>query len=289
MVDRDYPDYTKIFRHAEIRVHGLTIENLVVDQQFAQHVSSEKAWLYWLKSGAAYLVTELNKQQPQLIKAGTIVAVEGVGHEWRGAGEVGGASCAVEIFAGSIDKRAAILQRLPGGVIVIPPETPEYSTNIQTLVSMMEQQHVMHKDDNGVCRKLSEIILIMLINYARQISIRDDLLGDKFTHDEYILRAMSVFFVDPKKKWTVSLLADEAGISRAALFERFQRAFGDSPMRIINQVRLQLASEMLVNTNAPLAAVASEVGFGSAPAFVRAFTKRFHVTPGQWRARKTDS
>lgn len=286
MIDRQYPDYTKIFRHAEIRVHGLAMENFQFKEAFSLPVTADKAWLYWLKKGKAWLITEQNKSAPQLIEAGTIVGVEGISHQWKSvdlASHSIGEDNNVEIYAGSIDKRAAILQRLPAGLISIPPKTPKYSAQIQTLLSMIEQHQAFRHADDGVCRKLSEVILILLINYARNISIRDDLLGEQLTHDEYILRAMSAFFMEPSKKWTVTLLANEAGISRAALFERFHRAFGGSPMKIINQVRLQLAAEMLVNTKAPLADVASEVGFGSAPAFVRAFVKQFSITPGQWR------
>jgi AraC-like DNA-binding protein len=78
-------------------------------------------------------------------------------------------------------------------------------------------------------------------------------------------------------------LAQAAGLSRAAFFERFTRAFGEPPLRTINRLRLQQASEMLLGTSASLSDIAAQIGFGSAAAFLRAFKRQFDKTPGEWR------
>jgi len=65
--------------------------------------------------------------------------------------------------------------------------------------------------------------------------------------------------------------ADEVGISRAVLAERFRQP----PLAYPTRWRLQLSAQMLRATSQSVAQIASKVGYDSEPAFYRAFKRIF--------------
>jgi AraC-like DNA-binding protein len=83
--------------------------------------------------------------------------------------------------------------------------------------------------------------------------------------------------------WTIADLADEVGISRSALVERFTRYLSEPPMTYLTRWRLQLAARSLESTSRGVAEIAASVGYESEAAFSRAFKRDFGKAPGQYR------
>ena len=83
--------------------------------------------------------------------------------------------------------------------------------------------------------------------------------------------------------WTIAALAEQVGISRSALVERFSRYLSEPPMTYLTRWRLHQAAESLRKTSRGLAELASEVGYESEAAFNRAFKKEFGKSPGRYR------
>lgn len=65
-----------------------------------------------------------------------------------------------------------------------------------------------------------------------------------------------------------------ANMTRFNLIKAFKQAFGVSPYRYLNQVRVDHARHMLALTDQPMHIIAAAVGFGSVSSLTRAF-KRF--------------
>jgi transcriptional regulator GlxA family with amidase domain len=84
--------------------------------------------------------------------------------------------------------------------------------------------------------------------------------------------------------WTIADLADEVGISRSALVERFTRYLSEPPMTYLTRWRLQLAAQSLKKTSRGLADIATDVGYESEAAFSRAFKREFGQPPGRYRS-----
>jgi AraC-like DNA-binding protein len=84
--------------------------------------------------------------------------------------------------------------------------------------------------------------------------------------------------------WTIADLADEVGISRSALVERFTRYLSDPPMTYLTRWRLQLAARALEKTSRGVAEIAADVGYESEAAFNRAFKREFGQPPGRYRS-----
>ncbi|KPI25425.1 transcriptional regulator with only HTH domain, AraC family [Actinobacteria bacterium OV320] len=102
--------------------------------------------------------------------------------------------------------------------------------------------------------------------------------------DPVATAALRALHADPAAPWTNDSLAARAGVSRATLARRFTALVGRPPMAYLTWWRLTLAAARLRETDAPLAAVARETGYGSPYALSHAFSREFGTTPGRYRA-----
>jgi AraC-like DNA-binding protein len=102
-------------------------------------------------------------------------------------------------------------------------------------------------------------------------------------NDPLVGRALQFVHAEPARRWTVDDLAREAGASRTVLAERFNEVLGQAPIEYVTNWRMQLAAERIRNSADSFAVIAADVGYGSLPAFSRAFKRVTGTTPGQWR------
>jgi len=290
MVDPISTGQIRVLRAAEVRFVGLQLACLKYDGVFSQPVpASRRATLYFVAKGAATLEIKQGSDRDKLyLNAGDIAAVEGGHHEWRNIpkAQMSEPSDGCEILVSSVDIKSATVRGLRDGYIIIRASESPFSDSVRQCMLMMHTEHAENQHDDGVNRRLAEICMLQLVRYVRASTIRFDILGKQREYDEHILRVLSAFFVEPKRDWTIEDLAHEAGLSRAALFEKFTRTFGRSPKKLLNRLRLQIASEVLLEGSASLSEAAEHVGYGSAAAFCRAFQREFGESPGAWRARQ---
>ena len=78
-------------------------------------------------------------------------------------------------------------------------------------------------------------------------------------------------------------LSMEVGLSKDKLQAGFQRRTGKTLHKYIQQVRLENARELLVNTNDPLKSVADASGFVNESHFCKVFKKMHLISPVQYR------
>lgn len=81
---------------------------------------------------------------------------------------------------------------------------------------------------------------------------------------------------------SISDAACLSGLSTRTLQRRLAAA-GHSFSDLLDQVRVQVASELLKNTEASVSEVAQQVGYTSQPNFCRAFKRWTGMTPGEFR------
>lgn len=296
--DPDVGDYARLLRSPDIRIVGLRWERWSSDGPFLLDFSDPgRAYFYYVKRGGAFFRTGKGFDEVHYIGPGTAVGIEGRAHQWMDRSQLeprqaqragplatGAQDFPVEIALSSIDRRAAVLQRLKHGTIIIPPTALPHAAMIRGCVELIDRNQLARRPEPGISRRLAEVIMLELVAFARAQAMPVQALGGAL-HDEYLLRALSAFFAAPGAQWTVIALAEAAGLSRTAFTERFHKAFGEPPLRMINRLRLQLGAEMLLNSRAPLGEIATEIGFGSPAAFVRAFKRLYDRTPGEWRSR----
>ncbi|GAA1987616.1 AraC family transcriptional regulator [Kitasatospora viridis] len=107
------------------------------------------------------------------------------------------------------------------------------------------------------------------------------------TLDPGLTRVLERVHADPAAAWSVPEMARVAGSSRAAFSARFTTVVGQSPARYLTALRMRRAEDALVRTDAPLARIASDAGYGNEYAFATAFRRHHGLPPGRWRVENT--
>jgi len=104
------------------------------------------------------------------------------------------------------------------------------------------------------------------------------------TRDPIVGKSLGLLHSRIAHPWTIADLADEVGISRSALVERFTRYLSEPPMAYLTRWRLELAGRLLERTSQGVAEIAASVGYESEAAFNRAFKRALGEPPGRYRA-----
>ncbi len=85
---------------------------------------------------------------------------------------------------------------------------------------------------------------------------------------------------------SIAAVADEAGLTAAALSRRFRRVFGLSPVEYLLRERIAAAERDLGAGSDAIAMIACRYGFSSSQHFASAFKRRTGRTPGEFRLKK---
>jgi AraC-like DNA-binding protein len=136
---------------------------------------------------------------------------------------------------------------------------------------------------DAVLERLSEM---MFVDAARRYldSLPEDSVGWLAgLRERYVGRALELLHGSPARVWSVDGLAQEVGLSRSALHDRFVRYLGQAPMQYLASWRIQLSSSLLRESHRVVADIALEVGYESEAAFARAFKRVVGMPPAAWR------
>ncbi|MBX3329263.1 MAG: AraC family transcriptional regulator [Nitrospira sp.] len=135
-----------------------------------------------------------------------------------------------------------------------------------------------------VLAKLSEVLFVeTLRRYIAQLPQKHTgwLAG---VRDPEVGKALALLHRKPAHPWTIATLANEVGISRSVLAERFRRYLSETPIAYLTRWRLQLGAQMLTTTSTSVAHIAGEVGYESEASFNRAFKREFRLPPARFRS-----
>jgi AraC-like DNA-binding protein len=143
-----------------------------------------------------------------------------------------------------------------------------------------------HAGRDSVLTKLSELMFVEVLRRYLAAIPPEQAGWLASLRDPTIARALSLIHAKPAYDWTLEELAKQAGLSRSVMAERFTELVGLPPMHYLAKWRMQIASELLTSSNANIARIAAETGYGSEESFSRAFKKIVGVAPSAWRRRE---
>lgn len=83
----------------------------------------------------------------------------------------------------------------------------------------------------------------------------------------------------------VAAMVRLSGLPERSFKRRFQQATGMAPLEYVHTLRLEEAKQMLESGDAPVEAIANEVGYEDAGFFSRLFKRQVTLTPAQYRRR----
>lgn len=170
---------------------------------------------------------------------------------------------------------------------------PVFKINIRTdrsgywlessILHLVEEAASGRVGSEAMLAKLSEALFVdTLRRYVA--SLPDQQMGWLAgARDPVVGKSLGLLHSRIAHPWTIADLADEVGISRSALVERFTRYLAEPPMTYLTRWRLQLAARSLEKTSRGVAEIAADVGYESEAAFNRAFKREFGRPPGRYR------
>ena len=85
------------------------------------------------------------------------------------------------------------------------------------------------------------------------------------------------------KEITIDELAQLLNFSKSHFMRFFKKNLGLTAIDYINEYRLNVASNLLVNTNLTITEIAIKIGISNVSYFNRLFKKHFQVSPMQYR------
>jgi len=82
---------------------------------------------------------------------------------------------------------------------------------------------------------------------------------------------------------TLEKVADRFGFSPAYLSRMFQKYAGINYKKYVQELRIEAGYRLLMNTARPVGEIAMECGFPDGRSFAKAFSRRYGMTPAQYR------
>lgn len=152
------------------------------------------------------------------------------------------------------------------------------------LLHIMAQE--VQVDAPGQKALLDRLLDVLLISTLRTwFAGRQDEAPGWFRaqHDPAVGQALALLHQDVAHPWTVEELAARVGVSRAALGRRFTALLAEPPMSYLTGWRLALAADLLVSSDATVATIARQVGYGTPFALSAAFKRVHGASPQQYR------
>jgi transcriptional regulator GlxA family with amidase domain len=84
---------------------------------------------------------------------------------------------------------------------------------------------------------------------------------------------------------SLSVLADQAGMSERSFSRHYAEATGQTPARVIERLRVEAATRLLLESRLPVKRIGLRCGFGSEETLRRSFLRLLAVTPQDYRSR----
>lgn len=133
--------------------------------------------------------------------------------------------------------------------------------------------------------RLTEYFLVLLLRYAIDAQLIEIGLFAGLA-DMRLAKAITAMHEQPEHPWTLEELGHKANMSRTRFAVNFRDTVGVTPLDYLTDWRVSVAQTLLKRGQA-LKMVAPMVGYGSAIALTRVFSKKVGVSPAMWLAAQT--
>jgi AraC-like DNA-binding protein len=163
-------------------------------------------------------------------------------------------------------------------LICIPLDEFDGTRTLLTL--MQEEAFAQHCGRQAALDRLCEVLMIHVLRYCLDHGLaRGGTLAA--LADARLARTMAALHDNPAHPWDLEAMARLAGMSRARFAAHFREVTGATPADYLASWRMALAQGLL-RAGRPLKNVAFEVGYASASALTRVFTRKVGTAPSQW-------
>lgn len=151
------------------------------------------------------------------------------------------------------------------------------TTGVDMSLALVEQDHG---------RDLAMAVARQLVVYMRRPGHQTQFsatLNAQSVADDRLAKLAAWIEANLSKRLDVETLAEKAAMSPRTFHRHVREELGVSPARFVEAVRLDAARRLLDERTMDLAQVANRAGFSGPDHLIRAFARRFGVTPAAYR------
>lgn len=195
---------------------------------------------------------------------------------------------------------------LDGKIATTHPGTAERFRSKYPQVNLREEQRITH-DGNILCDggglswfDLGLYLIELFCNHetavrAAKTFVLDSgrpnqlsyspLIGKKFHNDERVLSIQNWMEARFREAISMEQLGDQVGLSNRSLIRRFKLATGMTPSAYLQEVRIDSARRLLVQSDKRVDEITRLVGYEDFSSFSKLFKRKNGMTPSEYRAR----
>lgn len=138
---------------------------------------------------------------------------------------------------------------------------------LDSIATEMKLENVAYIDNEKLIQRTERMIAALVSQKGRYVSALT----------EMILQYLKDHYDDPSL--SVDSLVNQFKISKTYLYQIFRNSFSSTPGDILEQIRMDHAQNLLLNTEMNIADIADTCGYNSSNTFLKAYKKRFNCTP----------
>ena len=198
--------------------------------------------------------TEYSQPPPSAPLEYTAIALDGVCFS-DGADEQLFARGYVFDFGGRFRELKAVLGKIDGE---IAEKKPYWQTAVLSCVNEL-------------------LIMILRCTGLNNVSVKEE-LPPKASKQPlwFVKRYLELYFI---KNITLDELSEKFFINKYYLIRAFKQTYGKTPMQYLQEIRINQAKELLVNTDMSITQIAAQMGFASASHLAQVFRRYTGKTP----------
>jgi AraC-like DNA-binding protein len=174
-------------------------------------------------------------------------------------------------FGGSLNPLWAAL---PDAISISTEDVPALRSLVDLFVAEVHQSRCGRQ---ASLDRLCELILLMALRRAMELGSAKPGLLAGLSHPQ-LHSAIAAMHDEPSRHWTVDELAEVSAMSRGRFIVAFREVVGITPAAYLSTWRLTVGRRLL-QRGERVKRAATLVGFGSAEAFSRAYTRAYGHAP----------
>ncbi|AEF55431.1 MULTISPECIES: AraC family transcriptional regulator [Marinomonas] len=186
------------------------------------------------------------------------------------------------VFEIEEQSRSSLFNALPHFLVLRKHECQEFHLIRSALYAIAQEKTNMQPGEYAIRNHISEALLVSQLRaHVAQTHYSSGLLAA--IKDPYLQPLLIALHKTPQKKWSVELMAKEAGLSRTAFAKRFNNILDNTPMNYLHQHRMELAATKLKETQANVETIAQDLGYANSQHFRKHFLRTYQQSPSAYR------
>lgn len=190
------------------------------------------------------------------------------------------------IPGGRVEQRyiAPLVQRPGLELLALSPADPEQAKALELLCQSLS----MDETAFGYEMQLQALLSRIWLAFVRQLPAEMPPTAEPDPASEKIKQMLLYMTAHAAEKLTVADIAAAAFCSERECYRCFRACLHTTPSDYLQNLRLQMASRMLIETSLPVTEVAQRCGLGSSSYFGAQFRQNFGCPPTEYRKKWQD-